>query len=227
MGNQYILIPKKLQNSVLKDLHKDHMGTSHMKSINKLLFLVARSWQTDWRPSQIMLAVSSCEESTSCSSTSPLDLANKTLAEDPHSLCWSLHGKSFSSSGRCSFQMARSTRNGKYNNTKHYFSATWFVCKPWATRTNCIRQWPPVHLWGIQAAHKRKLSAPYHPPPIGGWVICVNLQASYEDGLTLSHRLANFTPHFMLPLMWHPLPQPTTPYSLLICSTWLRMLYLW
>ena len=109
MGNQYILIPKKLQNSVLKDLHKDHMGTSHMKSINKLLFLVARSWQTDWRPSQIMLAVSSCEESTSCSSTSPLDLANKTLAEDPYSLCWSLHGKSFSSSGRCSFQMASTT----------------------------------------------------------------------------------------------------------------------
>jgi len=30
-------------------------------------------------------------------------------------------------------------------------------------------------------SHKRKLSAPYHPPPIGGWVIYVNLQASYED----------------------------------------------
>jgi len=29
---------KKLQNSVLKDLHKDDMGTSRMKSINKLLW---------------------------------------------------------------------------------------------------------------------------------------------------------------------------------------------
>ena len=88
-----VIVPKHLQQIVLKELHLSHPGVSRMKSI-------ARSYP--WWPGldkEIEKLVATCtacqavRQAPAAAATTSLDMAHKTLAKDPYRFCWSIQRK--------------------------------------------------------------------------------------------------------------------------------------
>ena len=99
LGKMRVIVPKHLQQIVLKELHLSHPGVSRMKSI-------ARSYL--WWPGldkEIEKLVATCtacqavRQAPAAAATTSLD-GPQNLANDPHRFCWSIQRKILSSLSR-------------------------------------------------------------------------------------------------------------------------------
>ena len=94
-----VIVPKHLQQIVLKELHLSHPGVSRMKSI-------ARSYL--WWPGldkeieKLVATCTACQAVRQAPAAAPLHpwIWHKTLAKDPHRFCWSIQRKILSSLSR-------------------------------------------------------------------------------------------------------------------------------
>ena len=100
-----VIVPNKLQDKVISELHREHPGVVRMKS-------TARSYV--WWPGldqaieRVVKACSQCQVVKNTASVAPasMDLACSAMAENPHRFCGSIHGEIVSVGGRCSLQVA-------------------------------------------------------------------------------------------------------------------------
>ena len=73
----HVIIPKCLKTFILRDLHQDHPGNSRMKLLaHSYLWWPGRLGP--WRVGQVLHCLLDCQTSTSCWSSSPMDVKPTT-----------------------------------------------------------------------------------------------------------------------------------------------------
>ena len=90
-----VVIPRKLQEPILQELHSTHPGIQRMKA-----WLRLRHRTT----CESMYNVSKSEARTCSSPFTSMDMASSPLAEDPCGFCRSIFGYFFPNSGWCPFK---------------------------------------------------------------------------------------------------------------------------
>ena len=102
-----VIIPKRLQPEVLRELHRDHPGIIKDEGSGKVSSMVATPRQGDRRYCQELPIMSSRQTRTTRRPITSLVLASKALAASPHRLCRPLSREVVSAHHGCTFQVAR------------------------------------------------------------------------------------------------------------------------
>ena len=120
MWGTRVIVPSKLREKILLELHRGHPGVVRMKAL-------ARSYV--WWPgldrdvencAKRVPAMSSQQELPSKSASSSMGLANSTMATYPCRLRWTGEREDAVDNHRCTFQVARSIHYVQHNNQQDH-----------------------------------------------------------------------------------------------------------
>jgi hypothetical protein len=93
-----VVIPPILREKIKSELHKEHLGISKMKALAR-----SHVWWSGI-DKELESLVKSCPDCAAVKQTpakAHLELAEQTLGENSHRLCWSLHEQIFPHCRRC------------------------------------------------------------------------------------------------------------------------------
>ena len=114
-----LIIPIKLRNKVLDELHEGHLGIVKMKELSRSFFWWPQLGSDIEQLAKKMLRMPSTSESATESIIAPVGMALGTLGTHTYRLRWSIYGTYVLHRSRCTFEMARGTCNELYYGFKN------------------------------------------------------------------------------------------------------------
>ena len=128
-----VVIPGSLKETVLAELHKEHMGVSRMKCTCPWSCLVEGNGQGYRSSGEVLSGLPGREASSGNCTLTPLGLAKPAMATDSHRFRGPIFGQVLPDSCRCTLQMGRSHRNVANHHSSDDHGVETDLCYTWHT----------------------------------------------------------------------------------------------